>query len=126
MSNLMMFTLLVLFGFCSCEKEEVKISKTSTIEINPSAAKDDGDDDDDPIIQGRVLEDNQLVDSVVTEIYSTSTRTLVRETGNNGFNLQVPVGTYFFKITQEGESLIETDDFQVLDDIDITIYLDSI
>jgi hypothetical protein len=125
-SNLMLFTLLVLVGFCSCEKDSVKPSKSAVVEINPLFLKEGGDDDEDPIIQGHIFDDGILVDTVTTSIIPAGSQIPIRTTTDNSFQEQVPNGTYFFEITPEGEDPVTTGNYVIDDDVEIRVYLDSI
>lgn len=109
-------------GICSCEKEEVTPKKVVKVEIS-SQEKDGGDDDDDPIIQGFVYKDSVLVDSVRTAIVPVGSVIPFEVTTDNGFQMQIPEGSYFFEVTPFGKSTIISDDISIKDDavIDLNI-----
>lgn len=114
--------LVLVTGIYSCEKEVVKPSNDAILEISPTV-KAGGDDDEDPIIQGFVKDNGVLVDSVITAIVPSGTTIPYATTSNNGFNVQVPAGTYFFEVTPQGKSTVTTDEFSVQEDVAINIHI---
>ncbi|MCJ8289270.1 MAG: hypothetical protein HRT58_08130 [Crocinitomicaceae bacterium] len=119
----LIFTLLVVIGFCSCNKDEFAKNERGHLTITPSEAKG-GDDDDDPIVQGIVLDNDTLVVDVVTAIIPEFSETPVDVTNANGFSFQVPRGNYYLKVTQAENEPIQTEVFNVTEDISLTVNLD--
>jgi len=123
--KLLIFTLLVLVGFCSCDKKDVRKNQKARVEVI-STAREGGDDDEDPIIQGFVYDQGVLVDSVRTSIIPAGTNDTLASTEDNGFTMQVPPGSYYFEVAPDGKDSVTTDDFSVLSDMEIHIHLDSL
>ena len=119
----LVFTLLVVIGFCSCDKDESVKSKGVSLKITPQEEKG-GDDDDDPIVQGVVLNGDTLAENVVIAIIPEFSEIPVDVTNANRFTFQVPVGNYYLKLTQAKNDPIQTEVFNVAEDIEVTVHLD--
>lgn len=122
--KLMIFTLLVLAGFYSCEKDEIKVEKQVKIEQNPLLNKDGGDDDDDPIVQGLVYRDSVLLENVITEIIPDTSQTPIGVTNLNGFQFRVPLGKYYLKVTPNHETSVFSEVFDVTGDVVMNVILE--
>ena len=117
-----MFTLLVVIGFCSCNKVELTQNERIPVVVKPSDTKG-GDDDDDPIIQGIVLFDDTVALDVVTAIIPEFSEIPLDVTTANGFLFQVPRGNYYLKVTQAENEPELTEVFSITENISVTINL---
>lgn len=118
----LVFTILVVIGFCSCDKDESVENKRVTLKITHQEAKG-GDDDDDPIVQGVVLDGDTLAENVVIAIIPEFSEIPVDVINVNHFSFQVPVGNYYLKLTQAENEPIQTEVFNVAEDIQVTVHL---
>ena len=117
--------MLVLVGFCSCQKEEVNASKTESVSLEFQNLKEGGDDDEDPIVQGKVVdgEDNPVGNAFV-EIYEDGAAFPLDSTTTDAtgeFEFQVPMGSYYLMVTLPGQNPVSSDVFEVESNVQITI-----
>lgn len=84
-----------------------------------------GEDDEDPIIQGLVQdgESNPIANALVELIPQGENSAIDSDTTDSqgNFEVQGPVGWYFIRVTPQGLSPVDTDDFELLDDATMVI-----
>lgn len=125
LNSLQLFTLLVLVGFASCEKEENILTQEENVIFEVLQLKEGGDDDEDPIVQGVVTDrqENPL-EGVLVEIYEQDGIFPVDTeiTSEDGlFSFQVPKGKYFLMVTPPNQNPVTSDVFNLVSNMSITV-----
>jgi hypothetical protein len=120
-------SIMIIAGFYSCEKAEIEEVKKARIVVEEVHNDRGGDDEEEPIIQGWVKdEDDQTpISGANVKIFhiNQSNPTASRITDINGeFQMTVPTGTYYFKVTHAG-STTQTNNITVNGDMNVTIYI---
>lgn len=128
----MICTLLIIVGFCSCEKNE---HEPQTLEafltiVNTSTdtGRDGGDDDEEPAIQGEVEDANgQPLSGARVELVPSGKTAAIRSEicdSQGEFAMTAPAGDYYFRVTPVGGTAQNTAVFTLLDDVTVTITLE--
>lgn len=127
LNNLQVFTLLILVGFCSCQKDVVKVSPVELKSFEVQTLKEGGDDDEDPIVQGKVVDaDENPINGALVEIYEETAAFPTDSATSDSFGkfeFQVPEGNYYLMVTLTGRNPVSTDVFNVDSDMQVTIQL---